>query len=63
MQCNVCGLPYNNASYGGPGVCPACDCGNFRDGIKWAYRDTVDDKTTIILTTDSDYYKYIKKLK
>jgi membrane protease subunit HflC len=26
------------------------------------YRDTVDDKSTILLTTDSDYYKYMKAL-
>ncbi|MFA5198747.1 MAG: protease modulator HflC, partial [Candidatus Omnitrophota bacterium] len=24
------------------------------------YNNTIDDKTTVILTTDSDYYKYIK---
>ena len=27
------------------------------------YRDTIDDKSTIILTTESDYYKYLKQLK
>ena len=27
------------------------------------YKATIDDKTTIILTTDSDYYKYLKGLK
>ncbi|MFQ5681166.1 MAG: protease modulator HflC [Candidatus Omnitrophota bacterium] len=27
------------------------------------YEQTVDDKSTVILTTDSDYYKYIKSLK
>ncbi|MGB2660824.1 MAG: protease modulator HflC [Candidatus Omnitrophota bacterium] len=27
------------------------------------YRDTIDDKSTIILTTESDYYKYLKELK
>ncbi len=26
------------------------------------YRDTVDGNTTLILTTDGDYYKYLKKL-
>ena len=26
------------------------------------YRDTVDKQTTLILTTDSDYYKYLKGL-
>lgn len=24
------------------------------------YKDTIDDKSTVILTTDSDYYKYLK---
>ncbi|MFH0826993.1 MAG: protease modulator HflC [Candidatus Omnitrophota bacterium] len=27
------------------------------------YRDTIDDKSTLILTTDSDYYKFLKSLK
>ena len=27
------------------------------------YKATIDDKTTIILTTDSDYYKYLKSIK
>ena len=27
------------------------------------YKDTIDEKSTIILTTDSDYYKYLKGLK
>ena len=27
------------------------------------YRKTIDDSSTIILTTDSDYYKYLKGLK
>ncbi|MBN1913326.1 MAG: protease modulator HflC, partial [Candidatus Omnitrophica bacterium] len=26
------------------------------------YRNTIDDKSTVILTTDSDYYKYLKSL-
>lgn len=26
------------------------------------YKDTIDEKTTVILTTDSDYYKYMKSL-
>ena len=25
------------------------------------YRTTIDENTTIILTTDADYYKYLKK--
>jgi membrane protease subunit HflC len=27
------------------------------------YKDTIDEKSTVILTTDSDYYKYLKSLK
>jgi len=27
------------------------------------YKNTVDDNTTVVLTTDSDYYRYLKKLK
>jgi len=26
------------------------------------YKDTIDEKSTVILTTDSDYYKYLKSL-
>ncbi|OIO36620.1 MAG: HflC protein [Candidatus Omnitrophica bacterium CG1_02_44_16] len=26
------------------------------------YKDTIDEKTTVVLTTDSDYYKYMKSL-
>jgi len=26
------------------------------------YKTTIDDKSTVILTTDSDYYKYLKSL-
>ena len=26
------------------------------------YRDTIDEKSTVILTTDSDYYRYLKSL-
>jgi len=27
------------------------------------YKNTIDDKSTVILTTDSDYYKYLQSLK
>lgn len=29
MMCKICGLEYASPSFGGPGVCPSCDCGNF----------------------------------
>lgn len=37
---------------------------NFYSFIKTleTYRETIDEDTTIILTTDSDYYKYLKSL-
>lgn len=25
--CTICGLVFHSASMGGPGICPACDCG------------------------------------
>ena len=32
--CIVCGLPVGEASIGGTVVCPACDCGVYRDGTE-----------------------------
>jgi hypothetical protein len=29
MLCKICGLTYYSRSYGGDGICPSCDCGNF----------------------------------
>lgn len=25
--CKICGLGFDSPSFGGPGICPACDCG------------------------------------
>lgn len=25
--CRICGMNFSSRSFGGPGVCPACDCG------------------------------------
>lgn len=33
--CVWCELPVGSLSMGGPAICPACDCGNHRDGTKW----------------------------
>jgi phage gp29-like protein len=33
--CRICSLPVTAASYGGPDVCPWCDCGVHRDGSRW----------------------------
>lgn len=32
--CFGCGEPVCEASVGGPGLCPACDCGYNRDGTR-----------------------------
>lgn len=39
--CRICSLPVMALSFGGPDVCPWCDCGNYRDGEPWTFRDTV----------------------
>ncbi len=36
-KCNICGKQYDNPSLGGPGICPACDCGYAPDGHKLEY--------------------------
>lgn len=28
-RCTICGLEFTEPSYGGPGICPSCDCGDF----------------------------------
>lgn len=25
--CTICGVAFTEPSFGGPGICPACDCG------------------------------------
>jgi hypothetical protein len=30
--CKICGQHFSSASYGGPGICPSCDCGRFPEG-------------------------------
>jgi hypothetical protein len=37
--CRICSLPVTALSFGGPDVCPWCDCGVFRDGEQWSFRD------------------------
>jgi hypothetical protein len=29
---------------GGPDICPPCDCGVYRDGTRWEYRDALDEE-------------------
>lgn len=31
--CTFCGERFYSRSYGGPGICPSCDCGNFGPGV------------------------------
>jgi hypothetical protein len=40
--CRVCELPVWAASMGGYDLCPACDCGMYRNGEKWSYEDSMD---------------------
>ena len=41
-SCISCGLTVIEASMGGTVLCPWCDCGEFRDGTKWNYQETVN---------------------
>lgn len=40
--CIWCGLPVESASMGGTNLCPACDCGVYRDGTKWTYEESMN---------------------
>lgn len=42
--CIICGLPVENASVGGTVICPACDCGVYRDNTKITLREMLDKK-------------------
>jgi len=33
-MCNICHREYSSPSFGGPGVCPACDCGVHPDTVR-----------------------------
>jgi hypothetical protein len=37
--CKICGEPVTDASMGGPDICPWCDCGTRRDGLKWSFTE------------------------
>jgi len=41
MLCQMCGLEAGAGSMGGPAICPSCDCGFYRDGSEFSYRDLV----------------------
>ena len=42
--CIVCGLSVGEASMGGTVVCPACDCGVYRDGTEINVREYWDNQ-------------------
>ena len=41
MICRICGLEAGAGSVGAPDICAACDCGQFRDGRRWSYREAL----------------------
>lgn len=43
--CKVCGLRYYRRSFGGPGICPACDCGDAGPQRLKAQRDEIERLT------------------
>jgi hypothetical protein len=40
-ECRLCGLSVSGGSMGGANICPACDCGVFRNGERWTFRDLI----------------------
>ena len=45
--CIWCGLPVESASMGGTNLCPACDCGAYRDGTKWTHKETMNQMLAV----------------
>lgn len=37
--CRICGQPVVEASVGGTDICPSCDCGYYRDGTSFTFKD------------------------
>lgn len=42
--CIWCGLPVESASIGGTNLCPWCDCGVYRDGTEWTYKESINQE-------------------
>lgn len=57
--CLWCGEPVMHISMDGPLVCPACDCGNHKDGTKW----TDADYKRFAENFRKSIEKYIKEMK
>lgn len=58
--CIWCGLPVESASMGGTNLCPACDCGAYRDGTKWTYKESFYQ--LLMVEKAKEIYNRIKKL-
>lgn len=39
--CKICGLTFYARSFGGPNICPSCDCGNFGQTAIQRQRDMI----------------------
>ena len=46
--CIVCGLRNYNLSFGGPGICPACDCGRGNNGLTKAQKLRIQELETAL---------------
>ena len=40
--CSICGMQFSVRSYGGPGICPACDCGFTGASMVKAQREEIE---------------------
>lgn len=49
MICTVCGLRYYQQSMGGPGICPACDCGFTGATLVKAQKDEIERLQALML--------------
>lgn len=46
--CKICGLTYYSRSYGGPNVCPACDCGFTGASLVEAQRKEIEQLRALV---------------
>lgn len=59
--CIWCGLPVESASMGGTNLCPACDCGVYRDGTKWTYEESMNQ--VLAANRAKEIYEKMKEVK
>jgi len=55
------GLPVEHASMGGTNLCPACDCGRYRDGTKWTYKESMNQ--VLVAKRAKEIYEKMKEEK